>query len=79
MIASITGTVVSVADVVTKEKRKPYRAVQLLQTGDRGASLVRLRLWNGTKVELGKPLTVTALVDAFSGTRGGALLSVDVF
>ena len=78
MIAEVKGTVVSLSEAVTK-KGKPYRAVQLLQQGERGAALVRVRLWNGVKAELGKPLAVTALVDTFMGTRGGALLSVDVF
>lgn len=78
MTAEIKGTVVSIGEGQT-QKGKPYRLVQVLQQGDKGASLVRVKLWNGTKVELGKPLAVTAVVDAFVGSRGGALLSVDVF
>lgn len=78
MIAEIKGTVVSMMDGKT-EKGKVYHAVQLLQQGERGASLVKVRLWNGTKVKVGEPLAVTALVDAFAGKRGGAFLSVDVF
>lgn len=79
MIAELKGTVISVAEMKT-QKGKGYRAVQLLQQEPgRRAELVRLRLWNGTKVELGKVLVVTAVVDAFMGSRGGALLSVDVF
>lgn len=78
MVAEIQGTVVSVGEGKSS-KGKSYRLVQLLQQGEKSASLVRVKLWNGTKVELGKPLAVTAVVDAFVGSRGGALLSVDVF
>lgn len=78
MIAKIEGTVVSVNDGKT-QKGKAYRGVQVLQQNERGACLVKLRLWNGTKVEVGKPVAVTAVVDAFAGSRGGAFLSVDVF
>ncbi len=79
MVAELKGTVVSITEMTTKAKGKPYRSVQVLQQGERGADLVRVRLWNGTKIELGKPVTLTAVVDAFAGSRGGALLSVDVF
>jgi hypothetical protein len=78
VIADLKGTVVSMGEGKTA-KGKPYRVVQLLQQGEKSASLVRVKLWNGTKVEVGKPLAVTAVVDAFTGSRGGALLSVDVF
>lgn len=78
MIVELKGTVVSLSEGKTA-KGKAYRTVQLLQQGEKAASLVRMRLWNGTKVELGKPLAVTAVVDVFTGSRGGALLSVDVF
>lgn len=79
MIAKIEGTVVSILPDGKTKSGKTYRGIQLLQQGDKSASLVRVRLWNGTKVELGKPLAVTAVVDAFAGQRGGAFLSVDVF
>lgn len=78
MVAEIKGTVVSIGEGKT-QKGKAYHLVQLLQQGEKSASLVRVKLWNGTKVELGKPLAVTAVIDAFVGSRGGALLSVDVF
>jgi hypothetical protein len=78
MTAEVKGTVVSIGEGKTKAG-KVYRSVQLLQQGEKGADLVRLRLWNGTKVELGKPLAVIAVIDCFTGSRGGALLSVDVF
>lgn len=79
MIAEIKGTVVSLGEAKTTAKGKVYRPIQMLQQGEKSASLIRVKLWNGTKVELGKPLSVTATVDAFVGNRGGALLSVDVF
>lgn len=78
MIAELKGTVVSVKEAKT-QKGKSYRAVQLLQQGEKGADLVRVRLWNGTKIEEGKSVSLTVVVEAFVGSRGGALLSADVY
>lgn len=81
MIVQIGGQVLGVRDEKTKKDNKPYRVVELLQQGERGAEVVRVNLWNGhkEKVEVGKQATVTANVRAFSGSRGGVMLSADVY
>lgn len=79
MVVAIQGQVVGVAELKTKKGDKPYRAIQLLQQNEKGAALVRVNLWNGQKAELGKPANFTASVRAYEGTRGGAMLSVDVY
>lgn len=80
MIVELKGQVVGVKDETTKKDSKPYRSVQLLQTSDKGVvDLVRVNLWNGHKVEVGKQAAFLASVRAFQGSRGGAMLSVDVY
>ncbi len=79
MIVQVKGTVVAVLDTKTKKDGKPYRVVSLLQEGEKTAEIVRVNLWNGTNVEKGKLIALTAGVRAFQGTRGGAMLSVDVY
>lgn len=78
MICEIKGTVAGVQDKVSRDKGTPYRLVQLLQQGERGAALVSVRLWNGQKVEIGKVVMFTVRVQAWRGQQGEALLSADV-
>lgn len=81
MHATVGGQVLRVTDGKT-QNNKQFVEVEMLQagTGRNGSEVVRVRMWNGApKPEVGKMVKMEAVVRAFSGTRGGALLSCDVF
>lgn len=79
MIVEIKGTAVGILETKTKKDGKPYRVVSVLQQNEKGADVVRVNLWNGHKVENGKPVVFVASIRAFQGSRGGVMLSADVY
>lgn len=80
MMAQVEGQVLGVSEGATKTGKK-YKSVEILQTGNgRGSEVVKIRCWGDLpKLEVGKLLSVKALVSAFVGGRGGAALSVDLY
>lgn len=81
MRAKIEGQVLGMKAGQTKNG-KPYHEAELLQMGNgHGSEIVRVRFWSGVppKIDVGKSAIFEVRVQAFSGQRGGAFLSADVF
>lgn len=79
MIAEIKGDVLRIEETKTKKTGRLYRIVEVLQKGDRGSAIVRVNLWNGQKVEVGKAVALPVSVRCYVGSGGVARLSADVF